>query len=375
MEATPVSHKDNKMRERKKIRGQQISIIISTVSDFFSAYYHGKLGKPKLYIISPPYIYSIQSFFLPDKGLVKRIKSSLKYGISHCAIYCPFQCELIWVKNNIRIFGLPDNPKITVKLQGDNTLKHGDEIRNEIEIRKRLAEIPFLPLRMPALYDSGSSLRLVEEYIPGRRPEIRTDKDVIVDFLEHQLVDFYKLFICPQRLVDTLNLKQIEWRTLCENWPRDKMQLLKQHPTHYWAVSLCHNDLSFGNTLLYRNELYLLDWEEALRNPTAIDFENILTSNPSFLSNCLNSLDKLNKCLICNKNSIIPPRIQIALSAVIKLIELNKDINKMIHYFEISKNLNYKQAFERTLEYEEKKRGIIEMVLEGKRWKETVDRN
>lgn len=365
MEVSSANHNDNKMRDRKKIKGQHISNIISAVSGFFSAYYHGKWEKQKLYIISPPYIYSIKSFFSMNKGLIKRIKASLKYGAFHCAIYCPFQCEHIWIKNNIRIFGLPGKLKITVKLQGDNTLKHGDEIRKEIEIRKHLAGIRPLPLKMPTIYDSSSSFWLVEQYIPGRRPEVGTDKAAIVNFLENQLVDFYKLFIQPQRLKDTLNLKQIKWSELCECWPMNKSTLLKRYFSHYWAVSLCHNDLSLGNTLLYGNELYLLDWEEARRYPPAFDFENICSSNPSLIHNCLKALDELNQCLVCATNSIISPRIQIALSALIKMIEFNKDKNKMVQYFKISKNMNYKKALESAFEYEEKLQRTIELVLRG----------
>ena len=342
---------DSQNKSRKNVvKDQYVPDVISRIGDFFLSYYNGKYNHLTTYVISPPFILRVFSF-LKEGEIYQRVKSSLRYGGLNFVVRCPFQCDKIIIKNNIRVFGLPSVAKRTLKIQGFNRLAEGSEVVGEIEFRNRLIDISSLPINIPQIYDftvSPPSPWFIEEYIPGSKPTVQSNKALIVGFLEKRLVEFYAIFVRPERLIETLKKLHISFDTLFQFWPSDKADILRRYQLRYWPISICHNDLSLGNMLVHNNELYLLDWETAKENPIAFDYENISKSNLALIDSSIIALEKINRCLRVDESALIPPKIQIALASLIKIVNLEEQKNKRSQYYQFIKGLSYKRAVEQT---------------------------
>jgi hypothetical protein len=362
-------HGDRQDKYRKNfVRDQYIPEIVSRIRDFFISHYNGKYNNITTYVVSPPYILNVLSFFKKRK-IYHRIKSTIKYCGLNFIIHCPFQCDKILIKKNIRVFGFPDTAKTTLKIQGFSRFMHGNEIAKEIEIRNRLINISSLTIKIPKIYKFNvfPLSWFIEEYLQGITPTIQLNKALIVEFLENQLVEFYKIFVRPERLVETLKRLHIPFDSLFQFWPSTNADILQRYKLCYWPISICHNDLSLGNMLLNDKELYVLDWEMAGENPIAFDFENISQSKLVLINSSTKALRKINRNLCLEESTLIPPKIQILLASLIKIVDLVEHKDKRIQYHELIRGLNYKKSVDKVKsEINSKYKNIIYLLHEIK---------
>ncbi len=327
------------------IRGQHISDIVQRVKAFFLEYYGDQHLLRTAYLVSPPYIISLPSL-LKEKQLFRHIKSSIKYGALGAIIYCPFRCEKIYVKNHIRVFGLPDSKRKTAKIQGANLFMSGDEIIKEIEYRNQLKRSKLLRKNLPETFASSSSTVpwFVEEYIPGNKLSTEYRSEIIKSFITEELADYYRSFLKPVQLGNTISSLSISPDTLDEYWPGANRTILQKFQSYYWPVSVCHNDLSFGNMLQHNDQIYILDWETAKDNPVAYDFLSIVQSDNDLVSSVLCAMRKLNQSLPIAEDSTIPPEVQLIFASFLKLIKIQQQKEAIVQYHQVIREKSAREA-------------------------------
>jgi len=214
-----------------------------------------------------------------------KVKGLLYTRILGERLSCPCIADVIKVGNNLRCFYLSvKKPFCTKVLIGGDRCK--EDMENEIKVRLKIAQLELL--NIPKIFEvclDKDPPFFVEEFLRGTIVNGKRNRELIINVI-NQFWKVYKIFgvyflkvteIIPHNSVEKFigiinKLNFLDF--LNNNQLIKKIESLVKNKKLI-PCSLCHGDFSTANMLVFNNQIYVFDWENAREMPIAFDLAQV----------------------------------------------------------------------------------------------------
>lgn len=259
------------------------------------------------------------------RGIVK----GLILMVSSERIKMPIRAQAVLVKNNVRAF-YPNAPQPFSTKMLISRIRIPEDMRNEISVRADMERQN--TLKIPKILGSDLSFNppfFCEEIIWGERPFPDIDDKIMSEVLSPELWRTYQRngieFKPLQDVYDwggflddfSTSINRIPW----ENSYGDRRSFLdnvagltrSRDCLHY---ALGHGDLCPGNFIVTaKNDVYVVDWEQARERPIVFDLYEILMEFPSSIRYFQKEFENIS----ASNTRVIPFNQQVCLAAFLKI--------------------------------------------------------